>query len=236
MPGVTRAGRALPDLLDADRVHLRLAAGVQAELRDRLLWPACRAGLRRASTTFAMQVRARLVVRLWACRRGRRLCRRCARRSRGRRPTAVPGRGTTGNTSAPSRFGAARPATSSASAATRRTCRGCSSIGGTIGALIFAAGGEEPQLRRRVTGGFDRRALRCQSGSSSSSARGSTTAPEMPWLPISPPFSITITESSSPRSRGQLAQADRAGETRRARRRRRGRRLRVNRVPPWMLL
>ena len=53
-------------------------------------------------------------------------------------------------------------------------------------------------------------------GKSSSSDCGSTTAPEKPWLPISPPFSITMTESSLPAACGELAQADRAGQTGRA--------------------
>ena len=52
-------------------------------------------------------------------------------------------------------------------------------------------------------------------GKSSSRERGSTTAPERPWWPISPPFSMTITEISRPASlaswRSRIAPARLAG-------------------------
>ena len=61
-------------------------------------------------------------------------------------------------------------------------------------------------------------------GKSSSSERGSTTAPERPWFPISPPFSITITASSGPAARRELPQAGSRRRDSPGRRRRRGRR------------
>ena len=68
--------------------------------------------------------------------------------------------------------------------------------GGTNGPLIFA-----PAVRNHswslVTGDSTGAPSR-QSGKSSSSARGSITAPESPWFPISPPFSMTRISSARP--------------------------------------
>src|SRR5665213_3460351 len=69
------------------------------------------------------------------------------------------------------------------------------STGGTNGALIFP-----PLVRNHIASldtGVSSPPVTSSLGKSSCSAFGSTTAPEKPWFPISQPFSITITASST---------------------------------------
>ena len=79
------------------------------------------------------------------------------------------------------------------------------------GALIFAR--EVRNQSSSLVTGDSTGALSRQLGSSSSSARGSITAPEIPWWPISPPFSITRISSARPAACAR-ARAESPGETR----------------------
>ena len=70
--------------------------------------------------------------------------------------------------------------------------------------------------RSSLTGALSGASSCCQSGISSFSARGSITAPDRMCAPTSEPFSSTQTLTSCCVLRGELLQADRRGESRRA--------------------
>ncbi len=82
--------------------------------------------------------------------------------------------------------------------------------------IRYAFRGVRIRKRSSTTGVSSGAPLSFQSGISSFRARGSMIAPERMCAPTSEPFSSRQTETSLPVSAGQLLQADRRGETRRA--------------------
>ena len=185
------------------RVGLRIVAVAQVEAFDQPLRQRAAAALGEqrvagAQLHAALEVlgRARRPCRC-PCRRWR--CRRCGRpppaarrrRSRGRSPRPAP-----------------RPAGRASGRhcrARRCSCRGCASAAGWAGGRRASRSGTGSG--RRAAGVSSGAPCSRQSGISSLSARGSSTAPDRIWAPTSPPFSTTQTAASGASCFSRIAAA-----------------------------